>query len=122
MCCCFHPTFRFFDATIGGLVGPLHNGPIFGTIFPKYFVNLDDPQIYNIQKYYIFPQGFKMDEGSKIIQIKSMVYLRFGNDTLHDLQDHVHQSLRLLSAVEHQKSKNATPISFDWTSIKYRSS
>lgn len=49
---------EFFDTIIGGFMGPFHTGPCFGTIFPKYFINLDDPNIYNLLKAYVLPQGF----------------------------------------------------------------
>ena len=51
------------DAIIGGFTTPLHEGPAFGTIFPKYSVSLDDPHIYNLLKAYILPQGFQMMTG-----------------------------------------------------------
>ena len=40
--CCVLDTHHldFVDALIGGFEGPLHNGPFFGTIFPKYFKRL----------------------------------------------------------------------------------
>ena len=51
---------NFADAIIGGFTAPLHDGPAFGTVFPKYSVNLDDPHIYDLLKAYILPQGFHM--------------------------------------------------------------
>ena len=85
--CCVLDTrhLDFVDALIGGFEGPLHNGPFFGTIFPKYSVSLDDPYIYDLLKAYIRPLGFKMDSGSKIIQLKLLVVIHFGNDSLPPL-------------------------------------
>ena len=119
--CCVLDTrhLDFADALIGGFEGPLHNGPFFGTIFPKYSVSLDDPYIYDLLKAYIRPLGFKMDTSSKIIQLKSLVVILFGNDSLPPLTPKVHESSRLLSMVETDKSKNSTPITFDWTGISY---
>ena len=113
--CCVLDTrhLDFADALIGGFEGPLHNGPFFGTIFTKYFVSLDEPYIYDLLKAYSHPLGFKMDTGSKIIQLKSLVVIRFGNDSLPPLTPKVHESSRLLSMVETDKSKNSTPITFD---------
>ena len=67
--CCVLDTrhLDFSDALIRGFEGPLHNGPFFGIIFPKYYVSLDDPYIYDLLKAYIFPLGFKMENYSKII-------------------------------------------------------
>ena len=48
----------FAHAIIGGFTAPLHNGPAYGTIFPKYSVSLEDPHIYDLLKAYILPQGF----------------------------------------------------------------
>ena len=103
----------FHDALIGVFECPLHNGPFFDTIFPKYFVSLDDPYIYDLLKAYIHPLGFKMDTGSKIIQLKSLVVIRFGNDSLPPLTPKFHESLRLLSMVETNNSRNSTLIAFD---------
>ena len=94
---------QFADAIIDGFTTPLHDGPAFGTIFPKYSVSLDDPHIYDLLKAYILPQGFSMMTGSKIIQLKSLVCVRFGNDTIPPLCSHVHQSSHLLSVVEQEK-------------------
>ena len=112
--CCVLDTHHldFVNALIGGFEGPLHNGP-FGTIFPKYFVSLDDPYIYDLLKAYIRPLGFKMDTSSKIIQLKSLVVICFGNDSLPPLTPKVHEISRLLSMVETDKSKTSTPITFD---------
>ena len=60
-----------------------------------------------------------MQSGSRIIQLKSFVFVRFGNDTLPPLQKHVYQSLHLVSVVEQDNSKNAQPVTFDWTGITY---
>ena len=98
---------NFSDAIIGGFTTPLHEGPAFDTIFPKYSVSLDDPHIYNLLKAYILLQGFQMMSGSKIIQLKSVVYVRFGNDTLPPLRSKVHESPCLYSVVEKDKSKQA---------------
>ena len=95
----------FADAIIGGFNAPLHDGPPFGTIYPKYSVSLEDPYIYDLLKAYILPKGFNMDTGSKIIQLKGAVVARFGNDTLPPLRSHVHQSSHLHSVVESEKSK-----------------
>ena len=95
----------FFDAIIGGFTAPLHDGPAFGTIYPKYFVSLEDPYIYDLLKSYILPKGFNMDTGSKIIQLKGAFVAIFGNDTLPPLWLHVHQSSLLHSVVESKKSK-----------------
>ena len=75
----------FADAIIDGFTAPLHDGPAFGTIYPKYSVSLEDPYIYDLLKAYIMPKGFNMDTGSKIIQLKGAVVARFGNDTLPPL-------------------------------------
>ena len=60
-----------------------------------------------------------MMNGSRIIQLKSLVCVRFGNDTLPSLQKKVHQSSHLHSVVEQDHSKQAQPVTFDWTTIKY---
>ena len=60
-----------------------------------------------------------MMQGSKIIQLKAIVCIRFGNDTLPPLRSKVHQSSHLQSVVESDKSKQATPITFDWIGIHY---
>ena len=60
-----------------------------------------------------------MMNGSRIIQLKSLVCVRFGNDTLPPLQKKVHQSSHLHSMVEHDHSKQAQPVTFDWTMINY---
>ena len=104
---------------IGGFTTPLHDGPAFGTIYPKYYVSLEDPYIYHLLKAYILPKGFNMDTGSKIIQLKGAEVNRFGNDTLPPLRSHVHQSSHLHSVVESEKSKQSTPVTFDWTGINY---
>lgn len=119
--CCVLDTrhLEFSDALISGFEGPLHNGLFFGTIFPKYFVSLDDPYIYDLLKSYIRPLGFKMDTRSKIIQLKSLVVIHFENDSLPPLTPKVHESSRLLSMVETKKSKKSTPVTFDWTGISY---
>ena len=104
---------EFWDSLIGGFLAPLHTGPAFETIFPKYSVSLEDPYIYDLLKAYILPQGFNMAIGSHIIQLKAFVCICFGNDTLPSLQPHVHQSERLLSLVDTHRSKNATPLNFD---------
>ena len=57
--------------------------------------------------------------GSKIIQLKILVCVQFDNDTIPPLHSHVHQSSHLLSVVEQDKSKQAQPVTFDWTGIKY---
>ena len=92
--CCVLDTchLEFYDTLIIGFEGPLHNDPFFGTIFPKYSVNLDDPYIYDLLKAYIRPLGFKMDTGSKIIQLKSLVIIHFGNDSLPPFTTKVHES------------------------------
>ena len=89
----------FAHAIIGGFTAPLHNGPAFGTIFPKYSVSLDDTHIYDLLKAFILPQGFRMMNGSRIMQLKSLVCVRFGNDTLPPLRSRVHESSRLQSRV-----------------------
>ena len=60
-----------------------------------------------------------MMQGSKIIQLNGVVCIHFGNDTLPPLRSQVHQSLRLQSMVEFDKSIQATPVTFDWTGINY---
>ena len=99
--CCVLDTrhLDFFYALIGGFEGPLHNGPFFGTIFPKYFVSLDDPYIYDLLKAYIRPLGFKMDTNSKIIHLKSLVVICFGKYSLPPLTPKVHESSCLLNMV-----------------------
>ena len=88
---------NFADAIIGSFTSLLHDGPTYGTIFPKYSVSLEDPLIYDLHIYdllkaYIQPQGFKMMQGSKIIQLKGVVCIHFGNDTLPPLQSPVHNT------------------------------
>ena len=95
----------------------MHDGLAFGTIYPKYFVSLEEPYIYDLLKAYILPKGFNMDTGSKIIQLKGAVVARFGNDTLPPLRSHMHQSSHLHSVVESKKSKQSTLVTFDWTGI-----
>ena len=109
----------FAHAIIGGFTAPLHQGPAYGTIFPNYSVSLDDPYIYDLLKAYVLPQGFSMQSGSRIIQLKSFVCVRFGNDTLPPLQKHVYQSSHLVSVVKQDKSKNAQSVTFDWIGINY---
>ena len=119
--CCVLDTCHldFSNELIGGFEGPLHNGLVFGTIFPKYSISLDDPYICDLLKSYICRLGFKMDTSSKIIQLKSLVIIYFGNDSLPPLTTKVHESSRLLNMVETNKSKNSTPIAFDWIGISY---
>ena len=92
--CCVLDTchLEFSNTLIRGFEGPLHNDLFFGTIFPKYSISLDDPYICDLLKAYIRPLGFKMDTGSKIIQLKSLVIIRFGNDSLPPLTTKVHES------------------------------
>ena len=104
---------NFADALIGSFTVPLHDGPAFGTIYPKYSVSFEDPYIYDLLKSYIVPKGFNMDTWSKIIQLKGAVVDRFGNDTLPPLRSHVHQISHLHSVVESEKSKQSTPVTFD---------
>ena len=96
---------NFADTIIGGFTAPLHDGPAFGTIYPKYSVSLEDPYIYDLLKAYILPKGFNMDTRSKIIQLKGAIVARFGNDTLPQLQSHMHHSSHLHIMVESEKSK-----------------
>ena len=72
---------EFWDNLIGGFLAPLHIAPTFETISYKYSVSLEDPYIYDLLKAYILPQGFNMDTGSHIIQLKSFVCIHFRNDT-----------------------------------------
>ena len=104
---------NFADALIGSFTVPLHAGPAFGTIYPRYSVSFEDPYIYDLLKSYIVPKGFNMDTWSKIIQLKGAVVDRFGNDTLPPLRSHVHQISHLHSVVESEKSKQSTPVTFD---------
>jgi hypothetical protein len=43
----------------------------------------------------------------------------FGNDTLPPLQKTVQKTLCLHNVVEKDKSKQAQPVTFDWTGIEY---
>ena len=108
---------NFADAIIGSFTTPLHDGPAYGTVFPKYSIILEDPHIYDLLKAYIQPQGFQMMQGSKIIQLKGVVCIRFGNDTLPPLRSRVHQSSCLQSMVESDKSHQDTLVTFNWTGI-----
>ena len=110
---------HFADAIIGGFATPLHDGPAFGTIYPKFSVSLFDPHIYDLLKAYVLPQGFAMMDGSWIIQLKAAVIVRFGNYTLPALQSPIHNTSRLLSVVEKDLSHKAQPVLFDWRGIKY---
>ena len=110
---------EFQDALIGGILAPLHFGPAFATVFPKYFVSLYEPHINNLFKAYISPRGFNMDAGSLIIQLKAAVCVRFGNDTLLAMQPSIHQSSDLRSVVESHNSRHTTPLTFNWTGIQY---
>ena len=110
---------HFSNAIIGGLATPLHAGPAFGTIYPKFSVSLFDPHIYELLKAYVLPQGFSMMDGSRIIQLKAAVIVRFGNDTLPPLQFPVHNTPRPLSVVEKDISRKAQPVLFDWRGIQY---
>ena len=60
-----------------------------------------------------------MQSRSRIIHLKSFVCVRFRNDTLPPMQKHVYQSSHLISVVEQDKSKNAQPVTLDWTGINY---
>ena len=60
-----------------------------------------------------------MDTGSKIIHLKCLVVIQFGNYSLPPLTPKVHESSCLLSMVETDKSKKSTPITFDWIGISY---
>ena len=60
-----------------------------------------------------------MIDGSRIIQLKAAIIVRFGNDTLPALQSPVHNTPRLLSVVEKDISNKAHPVLFDWRGIKY---
>lgn len=83
---------QFANVVIGGFASPLHNGPAFGTVYPRYSMSLDDPFIYNLLQAYIHPQGFDMAETSKIIQLKTLCIVRFGNDSLPPLQKAVRET------------------------------
>lgn len=39
---------QLVDAIIGGFASPLHDDPAFGTVYPKYYVSLADPYIYDL--------------------------------------------------------------------------
>ncbi len=41
---------QLYDVIIGGFTSPLHDGPGFGTVDPKYYVSLDDPYIMTSSK------------------------------------------------------------------------
>jgi len=110
---------EFKDALIGGFLGPLHSGPAFATVFPKYSVSLLDPHINRLLKAYISPRGFNMYQGSLIIHLKAAVCISFDNDTLPALQPAVHQSSHLRSMVETHNSKHVTPLAFEWSDIEY---
>ena len=60
-----------------------------------------------------------MMDGSRIIQLKAVVIVHFGNDTLPALQSPFHNTPRLLSVVEKDLSHKAQPVLFDWRGIKY---
>jgi len=107
------------NAIIGGFPSPLHDDPAFGTVYPKYFVSLDDPYIYDLRQAYIHPQAFDMKHLSKIIQLKTLTVVRFGNDSMPPLQPHIHHTLQLINEVESGSSKSTTPITFEWTGIQY---
>ena len=93
LCCVLDTHHLYFsNALIGGFEGPLHNGLIFGTIFPKYSISFGDPYICDLLKSYIRPLGFKMDTGSKIIQLETFIIIHFGNDSLPPLTTKVHES------------------------------
>ena len=110
---------HFANAIIGGFAAPLHDGPAFGIIYPKFSVSLFDPHIYELLKAYVLPQGFSMMDGSHIIQLKAVVIVHFENDTLPPLQSPVHNTPRLLSVVEKDISRKAQPVLFDWRGIQY---
>ena len=73
------------DAIIGGFSSPLHDGLAFGTVYPKYSVSLDDPYIYKFLQAYIQSQGFDMSVNSLIPQLKTLIIVQFGNDSLPPL-------------------------------------
>ena len=110
---------QFADAIICGFASPLHEGPAFGIVYPKYFVSLDDPYIYNFLQAYIQPQGFDMSVNSLILQLKTLTIFLFGNVSLPPLQAHVRNTSQLLSEVESRTSSTTTPITFEWNGITY---
>lgn len=61
------------DALVGGFQAPLHDGPAFVTIYPKYYVASNDPYTYDLLKAYILPIGFDMYVNSHIIQLNCMI-------------------------------------------------
>jgi hypothetical protein len=60
-----------------------------------------------------------MSVNSRIIQLKSLLVICFGNDTLPPLHKTVQKTSRLHNVVEKDKSKKVQPVTFDWTGIEY---
>jgi hypothetical protein len=109
---------KFSNALVGGFSAPLSDGPAFATVFPKYFISLSDHNICEFLKAYILPSGFDMSVNFRFIQLKSLLVIHFGNDTLPPLQKTVQNTPRLHSMVEKDKSKQVQHVTFDWTGIE----
>jgi hypothetical protein len=104
---------KLFDSLVGGFYAPLSDAPTFGIVFHKYFVSLSYPYIYELLKHYVLPSSFDMSVNSQIIQLKSLMVIFFGNDTLPPLQKIFQKTLCLHNVVEKDESKQVHPITFD---------
>jgi hypothetical protein len=73
---------QFNDALIGGFQAPLHNGPVWSSVLPRFQVSLTDPFIYSLLQAYIQLSGFDMATPSEIAQLHTTTYLCFVSTTM----------------------------------------
>jgi hypothetical protein len=66
---------QFSDAMIGGFQAPLHNGPVWSSVLPRFQVSLTDPFIYTLLQAYIQFSGFDMINPSEIAQLHTTTCL-----------------------------------------------
>jgi hypothetical protein len=76
LCCVVDSCHNYFqNALIGGFQAPLHNGPVWSFVFPRFQVSLTDPHILNFLQAYIQFFGFDMSPRSEISQLHTTVCL-----------------------------------------------
>ena len=62
---------------VGHFQAPLHDAPMFATIYPNYSMSLEDPYIYDVLKSYNYHVRFDKYVDSWMIQIKCKNVLWF---------------------------------------------
>jgi len=67
---------------IGGFQAPLHNGPVWSFVLPRFQVSLTDPFIYTLLQAYIQFSGFDMINPSEIAQFHTTTCLWFVSTTM----------------------------------------